>query len=442
MSKLVSVVNAVRLAFFSIAYGIMGALVGGTLNRLLVAELGLPVTLVGFFFAVPLLTSPIRVWIGHYSDAHPFLDRRREPYIWAGALLAALGLISVALTTANGLNPSVGILFAMFLAFVVYGFGRNLAHNSFQALLAERFSGGGKRYITLFEVATLFGSVLGAGVIGSLLETFNPARLMSVAYGVGLVVVVLAVLASLRQENPQTAAGAAQARQTGFSKAMRELVFADPQVRLFFVLVLFTFIGTLAQDVLLEPYGALVLGLSVGETTRLTAFWGIGVLISMLLSGTLLLKWLSYKTVLRIGLGISTLTFVGMVVLGLSGNPGLFRSLVLVMGLGTGLAGAGMLTGVIHFTTPLRAGLLMGVWGMANLLGRAAGSLLGGAVVDSVNAVSGNIFAAYAVVFALEAMMLVIAFGLTFRLQIENALAQQELASSAADTASASLASA
>lgn len=427
MSKILLFLNTVRLSLFSVAYGIMGAFVGGTLNRLLVAELGLPLTLVGLFFAIPLLTSPIRVWLGHYSDAHPFIGKRRESYIWVGSILAALGVISIALATTNSLTPGSAILFAMFLAFVVYGFGRNLAHNSFQALLAERFSGSSKRYITLFEVATLVGSVMGAGAIGKMLETYDPLQLMRVAYIIGLLVIVLAVSASIQQEKPSMTASAKKARQKKFGSAIREFVIADPQVRVFFVLVLFTFIGTLAQDVLLEPYGALVLKMSVGETTRLTAFWGIGVLISMLLSGTFLLKWFHYKIILRSGLVVSLLTFIGLVVIGLMGNTNIFRPLVLIMGLGTGLAGAGMLTGIISFTTPLRAGMLMGVWGMANLLGRALGSLLGGLIVDSVQAVSGSAFTAYAAVFALEAIMLMIALALSFQLHIEDALAQQEV---------------
>jgi hypothetical protein len=68
----------------------------------------------------------------------------------------------------------------------------------------------------------------------------------------------------------------------------------------------------------------------------------------------------------------------------------------------------------------------MGVWGMANLLGRAVGSLMGGAIVDGIQLLSGNAFSAYAVVFALEAVMLGISLVLSFRLQIEGALAQQE----------------
>ena len=58
-------------------------------------------------------------------------------------------------------------------------------------------------------------------------------------------------------------------------------MWADPQIRRFFIFVMLTVVGMLGQDVLLEPYAALVLGMSVGATTRLTAIWGAGTLLSM-----------------------------------------------------------------------------------------------------------------------------------------------------------------
>jgi BCD family chlorophyll transporter-like MFS transporter len=219
---------------------------------------------------------------------------------------------------------------------------------------------------------------------------------------------------------------AEKAREISFSKVLKDYVFADPQVRLFFTLVFFTFVGTLAQDVLLEPYGALVLGMEVGETTRLTAFWGVGVMISMLLSGTILIKLLGYMIIMRIGIISSALVFIGVIISGMLGNPGLFRGLVFVMGLGTGLAGAGMLTGVITFTTVIRAGMLMGVWGVANMVGHAFGSLMGGGVVDLVRGITGNAFAAYATVFAIEVIFLLVALYLTTRVVVTDSKAYEE----------------
>jgi len=51
----------------------------------MVAELGLPLTLVGFLFALPMLEAPLRVWLGYRSDGYPVFGRRREPYIVARA---------------------------------------------------------------------------------------------------------------------------------------------------------------------------------------------------------------------------------------------------------------------------------------------------------------------------------------------------------------------
>jgi BCD family chlorophyll transporter-like MFS transporter len=169
--------------------------------------------------------------------------------------------------------------------------------------------------------------------------------------------------------------------------------------------------------------------MSVGATTQLTAFWGLGVLASMLLSGAFLLRVAGHLRLLRIGLVATVAVFVGVIVTGLLGSPDGFRWLVAVMGLGTGLAGAGLLGGIATFSTAIRAGLLMGVWGMASLLGKAAGSVMGGAVVDGMLiATGGAAFPAYATVFALEAALLLVALVLTYRLRVEASRASVEAA--------------
>jgi BCD family chlorophyll transporter-like MFS transporter len=321
------------------------------------------------------------------------------------------------------------LVFGGIVAFLIYGIGRNLGQTTFQALLSDRFEGDQRpRAITLYEVATLLGLVIGAGGLGAALESYDPERLIQVSIGVAIVILILATFAALGQEPRSSTVEVAteKAREMPFVRVFREFVWADRQVRLFFTLVFFTFVGTLAQDVLLEPYGALVLGMDVGETTRLTAFWGVGVMISMLLSGTILIKWLGYMKVMRIGIISSAFVFVGVIISGAMGNPELFRALVLVMGLGTGLAGAGMLTGVITFTTVIRAGMLIGVWGVANMVGHAFGSLMGGGVVDLVRAITGNALMAYSTVFAIEVIFLLVAFYLSTRLSMDESKAYAE----------------
>lgn len=427
--KFVRSINNFRLAFFSIAYGLSGALIGGTLNRIMIAELGLPATLVGFFFAVPLLISPLRIWLGYRSDGFPIFGKRREPYIVLGALIIGLGIASSAGIAANPIQGMAMLILSGTLSFMLYGLGRNLAHNTYQALISDRYDNKTRpRAVTFYEVATLLGSVMGAGFIGKALETYEPSKLMNVALGVAGIIFILSLLAALGQEsrNQVSAAVSEQARKVPFQQVMRDVVFADPQVRILFTLVIFTFIGTLAQDALLEPYGALVLGMSVGDTTRLTMYWGLGVLASMLASGIFLIKWLGYLKLMRTGMIASILVFIGLIATGAAGSASTFQNLVFVMGLGTGLAGAGMLSSIISFTTPIRAGMLMGVWGVANMVGHAVGNLTGGILVDSVRLATGSAFLAYASLFTAEALMLLYALYLSTKLNPNASIAHEE----------------
>ncbi len=422
--------DAIRLAAFPLGYGLVGALAGGTLNRIMVAEKGLPVTLVGFLFALPLLEAPLRVWLGYRSDGYPLFGRRREPYIVAGALLAGLGLaLSVVLITGTA-EGGMTLMGGLVLLFILYGFGRNLGHNAFQALVADRFEGSLRsRALTLYEVATMLGLVIGAGALGAALRDYTPAKLLGASVAVVTVAFGLALLGALGQErrSARVEIAAARAKATPFAEALSTLLLGDRQVLLFFALVVFTFVGTLAQDVLLEPYGALVLDMTVSETSQLTAFWGLGVLTAMLLSGTFLLRVMGHMRLLRIGLVSTLLVFLGVIATGATGSVALFRALVVVMGLGTGLAGAGMLGGIATFTTAIRAGLLMGVWGMAALLGKALGSILGGVVVDAMLLVTGStVFVAYGTVFFLEGIMLFIALLISFRLRVDASRASAE----------------
>ena len=203
------------------------------------------------------------------------MGRRREPYIVLGALIAGIGIVLAVLLAVDAVGASIWLITGLIVAFAVHGFGRNLSHNTFQALLADKFEGDQRpRAITLYEVATLLGLVMGAGALGKALESYDPARLVPVTIWAMIVVFVLSLLAAIGQE-PRTALereATVKARELSFTTALREVATSDPQVRLFFALVVLTFIGTLAQDVLLEPYGALVLGMEVRDTTRLAAF--------------------------------------------------------------------------------------------------------------------------------------------------------------------------
>jgi MFS transporter, BCD family, chlorophyll transporter len=418
--------DLIRLAAVPLSLTLLSILSGSVINRVMVVELGLPVLVAGLFVAIPLLVSPARIWLGYLSDAYPIRGRRREPYLVLGAVLSGVGVaVSVALVVQTPRLWSLATVMIL-LALVVYGLGRNLTGNTFQALLADRFAPGvpRSRAVNLYEVVKLVGMVIAAGLVGLALRPYSAERLTLVVLIVTGVAVVLSVIAAWNQE-PRTEAqrdAAARARATPFWSSFTTLVWTDPQARRFVGVITLTLLGTQMQDVLMEPYAGLVLGMDVAATTQLTMFWGLGALVSILLSGLVLIRWLGLARLFRLGILLLIPLFGVIILAGVLKQVWLLQAGVLALGLATGLSAASLLGQTVAFTSPKSAGLLLGVWGVGHLLGRALANLFGAGLVDLLNLITGHqALLAYGTAFLVEALLLVWALLAFRRLHIESA---------------------
>ena len=418
----------IRLAGLPLSLTLLSILAGSVINRVMVVELGLPVILAGLFLAIPLLVSPLRIWLGHLSDAYPIGGRRREPYLVLGALMSGSGVVlSVALVVDAPalLSPATALIL---LGLLLYGIGRNLTGNTFQALLTDRFAAGvpRARAANLYEVVKILGLVIGAGLLSLALEPFSTERLVLVVAGAAALSVLLSTLGALGQE-PRTAAlrdASERARTAAFRHSFRVLVWDDPQARLFFAVITLTVLGTQMQDVLMEPYAGLVLGMDVAATTRLTMFWGLGALASILLSGLVLIGWLGLVRLYQLGIGLLLPLFALVVVAGVLQRPLLLQLTVLALGLSSGLAAASLLAQAMELTNARSAGLLLGVWGLGFQLGRALASLIGAGLVDLMNLVSDQgPLLAYGTAFGIECALLTAALLVFRQLHIGSARA-------------------
>ncbi len=423
--------NNIRLAALPLSLTLISILAGSVVNRVMVVELGLPVTLAGLFIAVPLLIAPVRVWLGHRSDTHPIRGLRREPYIVIGAILSGIGAalsISLVLRADSPFSPLAAIVL---LSLILYGIGKNLADNTFQALVADKFEAGPSRSraATLYEVVRMVGLIMGAGIVGKALSPYTPEKLTTLVVILGIMAIFLSVIAVFKQEPQQQAEPSTShaPRFNTFKEEFLTILWPDPQVRLFFGIITFTLLGTQIQDVLLEPFGGLIFGMDVKATTGLTMFWGLGILIAMLGSGLFLLKKFKSNHVFRAGLFVAIGMFPLIILAGVMESVPLLQLAIIGLGLGTGISAASLLATMMAFTTPQRAGLLVGMWGMAHQYGRALAGLFGGIIVDGMMALTGeNTLAAYSVAFVIEAVMLLIAVVLIGRLHIEKAAVLQE----------------
>jgi BCD family chlorophyll transporter-like MFS transporter len=117
-----------RLSLFQVSVGMATALLVGTLNRVLIVELGVAAWLVAMMVALPLLIAPFRALVGFRSDTHKsVLGWRRVPYIWMGTMLqfGGLAIMPFSLILLSGdthWHPAIGPLSAG-LAFLMVGAG-------------------------------------------------------------------------------------------------------------------------------------------------------------------------------------------------------------------------------------------------------------------------------------------------------------------------------
>jgi len=418
-----------RMALFQLGFGLVSVLVLGVLNRVMFAELGLPATLIGFLLAIPSIISPLRLWLGYLSDSHPILGYRRLPYILSGMVLAVVGVLGGTLGALAIPRAVVWGVMGTVVAFLVYGMGKNAMATAFQALIADTFDERQRPQATaMLQSAFILGIVGGSVGLGKLLDPYSPERLIAIVVGVALLAILLSALGCLGVETTGEAVEAIsrRVREVPFGPTLRRTL-GNPQVRLFFLFVGAILIATLSQDIFLEPYGAKVFHMSVGQTARLNMYWGTGTLGALMLCGILLVNRLGRKRVAGMGLVVVALAFSGLIVAGNTGQRGLFVGMVLLLGIGSGMSASGTLTMMVDLTTPERAGLLMGTWTIAHQLAEVVGNLLGGLVIDGIFAFSGSYLAAFGTLFGLEIAAALAGLALLSRINVSAFLASRVL---------------
>ena len=171
-----------RLSLFQISVGITLVLLGGTLNRVMAVELGIPVSIIAVAMALPLIAAPARALIGFKSDNHrSYLGWRRVPYIWFGALVqfGGLALMPISLLIISEARPGTVIYgeAGMTLAFLMVGFGIHTVQTMGLALATDLAPEEKRpRVVAMLYTMLLVGMFIGALGIGR-----NPRRFLAPA---------------------------------------------------------------------------------------------------------------------------------------------------------------------------------------------------------------------------------------------------------------------
>jgi BCD family chlorophyll transporter-like MFS transporter len=383
-----------RLASFQLSVAMAAVLLTGTLNRVMIVEMHVPAWIVSTMVALPLLFAPFRAFIGFKSDTHrSALGWRRVPYLWFGTLLqfGGLAIMPFALLILSGdtHGPAWIGTVAAALAFVLTGAGMHTSQTAGLALAADLAEPAARpRVVALLYVMLLAGTLLSALVFGLLLRDFSPLRLIQVIQGAAVLTMALNLFALWKQE-ARGQRRSSPATDTSESFRARWQAFASSgRITRFLATV---GLGTAAftmQDVLLEPYGAEILGLPVAATTTLTAFQAAGTLAAFALAARRLTHGTDPHRLAALGLLVGIAAFSAVVFAAALMSPSLFRAGALLIGFGGGLFAVGTLTAAMDAATSDASGIALGAWGAIQATASGVGIAAGGLLRDVVSSLA------------------------------------------------------
>jgi MFS transporter, BCD family, chlorophyll transporter len=408
-----------RLSLFQVSVGMALVLLIGTLNRVMIVELGVPVSLVAVMISLPLVFAPFRAVIGYRSDIHTSaLGWRRVPFIWKGTMVqfGGLAIMPFALLVLSGGGNShewplwIGDAAAA-LAFLLVGAGLHTIQTVGLALATDLAPAESQpKVVGLMYVMLLFGMIASALLFGALLVDFTPARLIQVIQGCAVATLVLNVIALWKQESRHSARNQTVRAQPTFRQAWASFTENSTAIRRLVAVGL----GTMAfsmEDVLLEPYGGQVLHLAVSSTTKLTATLAIGGLFGFALASRILGRGYDAFRMAMWGTLVGLPAFAAVIFAAPTQSMLLFGIGTALIGFGAGLFGHGTLTATMRSATDDQTGLALGAWGAVQATAAGVAVALGGIIRDVIHAVFPQFQpeqgVGYVTVYSLELVLLV-----------------------------------
>ncbi len=406
-----------RLGLIQFGIGLSLAPISGTLNRVLITDLNIPAVAVGFLIAMHYFISPVRVMIGYRSDKARSLGKWRTPYVVLGVMLTFGGLacIPFALIILSGdgnMNfwPAMAICT---LIFIGYGAGVNILETIYLALVSDITPPNQRgKVISVLWMMLILGTVVSAVIVSALLVDYSHQRLIQVMQSSAIIFVVLTVIALWGQERLRpdgTIISAVESVRVRLSLwESLKILGGQRIVQILFAMIFIATMAFATHDVLLEPYGGQVLGMSVSATTQLTALWGVMTIVGV--GGAAWLLWRKHSPVFLITLGC----IVGLIGFGMitySSQEILanhFRIGVAFVSLGRGLFLVGSIILVMSLTDMSHAGLFIGTWGIVQAMAQGFGVIGGGLVRDIAQYVTGNVAYGYMVVYISSLVLLLL----------------------------------
>lgn len=438
----VGILTILRLGLFNMGLGLMAVLTLAVINRVMISELGIDAGITGGILATSLFVSPARVWFGQLSDNRQLLGKHRTNYVLLGTAIFGLAVFLAvkvvwrlgAVVEANGgwtwNSQTIGWSALMCLIMAVYGLAVSISSTPFTALLVDITEEETRSKLIAIVWSMLMVGIVIGGVSGSIvfkkieldgitagnipLEILQPP-INSVFSFVPFLVLALAFIATWGVEKKYSrftsTSQTSRDDSITISRAIKVLT-TSRQTGIFFAFLSILTIGLFMQEAVLEPYGGEVFGMSIGATTQLNAFWGIGILIGYSFTGFWIIPALGKKLATKMGCILVAFCFGLIILAGFTQQPRMLQLAMVLFGIAAGIATVGGISLMLDLTAAKSAGTFIGAWGLAQAMSRGLATLAGGVILEIGKDLFSTPLQSYGLVFAIQALGMILAIAI------------------------------
>ncbi|MBE9207126.1 BCD family MFS transporter [Nostoc sp. LEGE 06077] len=432
-----------RLGLFQMGLSMMSILTLGVLNRVMIQEIAIPATLVALVLALPAFVSPSRIWFGQMSDAKPLWGYHRTAYVWVGAAIFAIAAFLAVqvmwqLNNAASVSGSwvwttqtIGWTALLSLVFAVYGLAICASGTAFAALLVDVSEEDNRsKVVGVVWSMLMVGIIVGAIISSSLLKQLTPeasvetlqASINQLFIIVPAIVFGLAIAATFGVEKKYSQYSSRSTlvnREDSITlDAAWKILTASPQTGLFFTFLVVMTLCLFMQDPILEPYAGQVFKMPLAESTKLNIYYGMGLLVAYAVAGFLIVPRLGKRRSARLGCMLVALCALLLGISGFTANAAFLKFGLVLFGLATGFLTTAAISLMLDLTAAEAAGTFIGAWGLAQSISRGLAVVIGGTLLDIGRRVLPSLELAYGLVFALEAVGMVLSIGFLNRVNI------------------------
>ncbi|GAB4314669.1 MAG: BCD family MFS transporter [Geminocystis sp.] len=445
----VNTLTMFRLGLFNLGIGLISVLTLAVLNRVMIAELGIPASIAAGVLAISQLVSPTRIWLGQLSDGKKLFGFHRTGYIRLGVIISGIAiffaiqlvwLLGSNIIINNGWqwnNVTIFVSILLAIVFVVQGIATGACSTPFTALLVDISDEDNRSKIVATIWSMLMVGIVIGGISGKILlnnlsgvegEGIPLATLQAPINGIFLVVPIIVVILTLvatwgveKKYSRFRQRSSFQDREEGvsFKKALKILT-SSRQTGIFFSFLVMITLSLFMQEAVLEPYGAEVFNMPIGDTTLLNSFWGMGILLGYGTTGFFVVPRLGKNNTTRLGCILVALSFGLIIFSGLTQTPSVLKGAMVLFGIAAGITTIGAISLMLDLTVAETAGTFVGAWGLAQSLSRGIAIAVGGWILDLGRFLFNNPWLAYSLVFVCEALCIIGAIALLNRVNVQE----------------------